>query len=79
VFGLCCCGLCVTGPCERSAPRDSPLVEGEGGNVDEADDVLERPSRVEVMIWPPYECLDDDCGPILELEHLAQPCDVVCE
>jgi hypothetical protein len=67
----------VTGPCERSAPSDSPSSRANAAMY-EADDVWsvcsERSHDLAAIGVP-----DDDRRAVLELEHLAQPCDVVGE
>src|SRR5947209_20496499 len=59
-------------------PERLTLVEAEGGDVDEADDVWSvRAERGDDLAAVGVS--DGNRGAVLELEHLAQPCDVVCE
>src|SRR5712691_6440843 len=68
--------------CDRSLREKRPerltLVEAERGDVDEADDVWSvRAKRRNDLAAVGVS--DDDRRAVLELEHLAQPRDVVCE
>jgi hypothetical protein len=66
------------GPLREKCAERLALVEGERGDVDEADDVrcVRSEGRDDLAA---VGVSDDDRGAVLELEHLAQPCDVVGE
>src|SRR5207244_388341 len=68
--------------CDRSLREKRPerftLVEAEGGDVDEADDIRGVGSEGGDDLAT-VRVSDDDRGAVLELEHLAQPYDVVGE
>jgi hypothetical protein len=59
-------------------PERLPLVQAEGGDVDKADDVWSvRAERAHDLATVGVS--DDDRGAVLELQYLAQPCDIVGE